>query len=876
MLVARVSITYGVLQTHAVQMRLVETGDYTLRFVFPNQTADRAALLDAVSFARVGRIGGANLLLNPGFDEGAISGTSYSYASNARYANPHWTVSPTGRGGLTTQTGTFLGSGPVCNTYALFLQKNSATAADVYAEQAFVVTEPGVYRYSFLYAARNRENEGTGIDVRLVGPDGAETVLKTVAGDDLPERIRWKPLYGETEIATAGLYKFRIYVLAPEGYETYDKSDAFDNVFFAKVAEGDLIRNGNFDEGVVPTSANNGSRAYASTADCDNPEWETTPLNRCGLAVSGAAFVPAGLDVGTYALYLQTSHTQTAPPQAEQTFTVAADQLGIYSLTFNYAIRSAGAYFTLGGLPLEVCLVHGGVTRTLANLSVVSMELLTHGVTFDISEAGDYTLRFRVPAAGEGANPDTWDRSVILDAVSLRKIDGGVIAAATWTGAAGDDDPATPGNWTCFHADGTPAPDAVPTPDTVVTIGGSIGWDLADGAPEHRALVFAEGAKISGTRDWRGLTDMSGVTGTLDLDGNTLRLAAVNGNFTVTNSNSDAAHPAELHLYVATGKNTSGVAAISGNVRVIKEGRGTFVSGRSQSYSGGTLVREGTVQPPDGTGTDSVYCYDIFKSFGLGFIRVETNAVFDLRANYAYRSHIDLAGGILRQSGDDMTKLNYGGSAVGTLFADSFLDAAGTLVFGAVDESDVNLGGYTLTATVASGKYIYTRPAYVTNGTFAVSGDGTLCVLSELDMRTATLEAGCALVLSNALHVTDYVANYAGSGNGGTGAMNVYGRFVPNADGFYGCTMQDGSVLDLSGRADALPLNGLKFAAGAQVAVTLGDRAVQDGTRLISWTAETRPGGVRFVPGDPNARYGLSARADGLYVGSSGTIVLFR
>ena len=143
-------------------------------------------------------------------------------------------------------------------------------------------------------------------------------------------------------------------------------------------------------------------------------------------------------------------------------------------------------------------------------------------------------------------------------------------------------------------------------------------------------------------------------------------------------------------------------------------------------------------------------------------------------------------------------------------------------------------------------------------------------------MRTATLEAGCALVLSNALHVTDYVASYAGSGNGGTGAMNVYGRFVPNADGFYGCTMQDGSVLDLSGRADAVPLNGLTFAAGAQVAVTLGDRAVQGGTRLISWTAETRPGGVRFVPDDPNARYGLSARADGLYVGASRTVILFR
>ena len=74
----------------------------------------------------------------------------------------------------------------------------------------------------------------------------------------------------------------------------------------------------------------------------------------------------------------------------------------------------------------------------------------------------------------------------------------------------------------------------------------------------------------------------------------------------VTNSNSSAL--AELHVNVASGTTLRNNALpIGGNLKLVKEGAGTFVSARVQTYSGGTLVAAGTMQPPDGTGSNDAY-----------------------------------------------------------------------------------------------------------------------------------------------------------------------------------------------------------------------------------------------------------------------------
>ena len=49
----------------------------------------------------------------------------------------------------------------------------------------------------------------------------------------------------------------------------------------------------------------------------------------------------------------------------------------------------------------------------------------------------------------------------------------------------------------------------------------------------------------------------------------------------------------------------------------------------------------------------------------------------------------------------------------------------------------------------------------------------------------------------------DYYAACTNNVNNGTAAMNVYGRFTPATDYFYGCTLQDGATIDLNGRTGA-------------------------------------------------------------------------
>jgi hypothetical protein len=127
-----------------------------------------------------------------------------------------------------------------------------------------------------------------------------------------------------------------------------------------------------------------------------------------------------------------------------------------------------------------------------------------------------------------------------------------------------------------------------------------------------------------------------------------------------------------------------------------------------------------------------------------------------------------------------------------------------------------------------------------------------------------------------------------GAPNGSTqyGAMEVYGAFRPTSDCFYGCTLMDGSSLDLSTRST--PLNALSamtggctnlaFAANATVGVKLGERRIPSGAPLMSWTAATKPANldtVNFVRADADRQYNLVVKADGLYA-ETGFVVMFR
>ncbi len=379
--------------------------------------------------------------------------------------------------------------------------------------------------------------------------------------------------------------------------------------------------------------------------------------------------------------------------------------------------------------------------------------------------------------------------------------------------------------------------------------------------------------------DWRALGDLLLQNGAaIDLNGHNLSLASISSDYLgamITNSN-DAVLSTVTFTAPEGGASTNGVA-ICGNVKVVKKGAGAYCAyATGCTYTGGTFIDEGTAQPPDGSGADTLYCWDQFKAFGLGEIVVAEGATFDIRANYAYRDRVVLVGGTFTNSKADMTSTGYGGSGIGRLEANSFLKCVPySIVFGdANGRGDMDLGGKKLTMSVASGKTLYVRCSKIENGTIDITSGGWLqtvvpCVASNVDFRV-----NCALRVNSALSVRDYDAVYDNPAyTEGTAALNVYGAFRPdNAAGcFYGCTMQDGSTIDLSVRTGAFSTQSaftkgstsLLFAAGATVAVKLAGRedlrefTDADSPCIVTWSAEKAPPvDVTFVPDAVTKRQG--------------------
>lgn len=874
MLVARVTTDASKLSRHSIPIRITEAGDYTIKFSFTGTVNDRSAVIDAVSFAKVADITTDNLLRNPGFDEGSIPSTAaYGKMSSDTTTNLYWTASIPANVGLTTQKGALLGSGSAyaaCGTYAMFLQYLNTLTGDLYGEQEFIVTDAGDYRWSLLCAGRNSGDGGTGFQVSLIAPDDStEIVLATVAAASVV-KARWTPFHGTVALSAPGRYRFRLKTLAPEGVETFDRTDCFDNLTFTKVESDNLILNGSFDDGTVPSTSYYGNNAPASVSGYENPQWTTTPVANTGLAISGSTFIRTAHHVGTYALYLQTTHSVISAPAAEQTFTVT--QTGMYQLSFNYTARAA--YATLGGLPLLANIVDGTTTKTVASHALKDTGWYTSVSTVRLTP-GDHTLQFIVPDDGVDGHDATWDRTAIVDNVRLVKVPSDMIYVATWNGSANDGNVANPANWTCYYADETVAEGCLPTGDTAVTFSGAIQNDITVSAPlSCKSIVFSS-ASLSDDCDWSGLGEVASMTGTLDLNGRRLTVSRLDGSFEMTGTSG------ELVVNVPSGTVSNRGVALSGGITVIKEGAGTFVSAKAQTYSGGTIANGGTIQPPDNANENTDYAYSNFKAFGTGAITINPRAVFDLRGNYAYRSHIDLAGGTLRNSGYDMTKTGWGGSGVGTLTADSFIDAASSIVFGdasATDGNTTDLGAHTLDATIADGKTLSTRVSRIMDGTLSVAGDGTFSIIYDLDMSDATLDAACAISVASGktLAVRNYIARYAGSANGGDGALTVSGTFRPVEAGFFGATMLDGSAIDLSEWTDALPLNGLKFADDATVRLSLGGRKVPSNTKLVGWNEGEEPSNLRTIKFFTDDGVKLSRQSDGIYFSRRGLVIIFR
>ncbi|MBR0504179.1 MAG: hypothetical protein IJJ84_02150, partial [Kiritimatiellae bacterium] len=118
------------------------------------------------------------------------------------------------------------------------------------------------------------------------------------------------------------------------------------------------------------------------------------------------------------------------------------------------------------------------------------------------------------------------------------------------------------------------------------------------------------------------------------------------------------------------------------------------------------------------------------------------------------------------------------------------------------------------------------------------------------------------------------------------GVITVLGSFVPTTDYFWAATLADGATLDLSTRSTALPsvsastagAREIAFDENAKIGVKVGERRVMN-SRLMSWTAETKPANVdtvEFTHVDTPPLYRFKAKDDGLYAVPLNFIILFR
>ena len=246
-----------------------------------------------------------------------------------------------------------------------------------------------------------------------------------------------------------------------------------------------------------------------------------------------------------------------------------------------------------------------------------------------------------------------------------------------------------------------------------------------------------------------------------------------------------------------------------------------------------------------------------------------------------------------------------------TLLSDSSLSSVNSGWIRLWPWNAIDLGTHTLEANLQDNGEFVLATNYdqnpnavtaITNGTLAVSG-GTLRVQSgykvPVDMTSTTLRMNGALNLQagSSINLRDYEALYDGTGNSGTGVLNVSGTFKPVGTGFFGPVLNGDATLDLSEWTGAWPLasgatGGVvtpKVANGASITVRLGTDL--DSYRALSLTrdadsyagyllkwGDTAPEEASFTLEEAaKKRYALKADSTGLLLyPKPGTVLLVK
>lgn len=357
----------------------------------------------------------------------------------------------------------------------------------------------------------------------------------------------------------------------------------------------------------------------------------------------------------------------------------------------------------------------------------------------------------------------------------------------------------------------------------------------------------------------------------------------------------------ELHVDVpADAVVTNSAVNIAGHVKFVKKGAGTFVScRRGLYYDGGNEIVEGKVTTAEGSGSNRDWSanYCVLGQVGKP-MTVRKNGTLDIADNYEYGHYsIVLDGGLLRSGkvidNGPITQTTNTWAGIGklSLTTNSTFYLRSDTLFSGWDDTPINLNGHELLFQMPVDSKNVWMAKDMTNGTIrltpANAGKRKFAIFKRnVDARTVDVidEAGCISPLTT-FSVRNYTST-APAGNGywnGTARMYVYGTFTPVTDYFYGCTMMDGSTIDLSGRSGTWSLTSaadcgrrtVDFADDATIYVKLDDRrGFSRNTPVIRWS--TRPSNLNVlsfkrVEGNVN----MIKKDDGVYI-QTGTFVIAR
>ena len=470
---------------------------------------------------------------------------------------------------------------------------------------------------------------------------------------------------------------------------------------------------------------------------------------------------------------------------------------------------------------------------------------------------------------------------------------------AVWTGGGQRATVNDPLNWTCWNYRDEVLEGAVPSVFTTITVTGATTFNVPAGQTLTCKQLIIGSCSLEADCDWSGIgAHPPFVDNTeVDMNGHNLTVGGLNSDSTVTIKNEVEGDPSEFCVF-ATEDTVNTKVLIAGNVKFVKDGNGAFSAARAQTYTGGSELRGGTTRVSLNATQQTT-----MGASGKGIL--VRNATLELGGEVWYTIYpIVLDGGtILSTFSANLT--TYGGGAIfgrTTLLSDSTFLTTSTGNLRLWTGHVLDLGGHALDVDLTdSGKFIIGSDAdqnpttTFTNGTMNVS-NGTFFIYNgykgTVESRTARLRMNCAMNIPSTctFNVGDYEALYEGEVNSGTGEMNVYGSFKPTTDGFYGCTLQNGSTLDLSGRTGTWSTTSkfttgsavVTFVEGAEVTVNLAGRRdlssmLRNDQYIVTW-AEPPHFSVSFKADDDTRSRALTVVRDevGIKLASTGIMILVR